>query len=392
MKKLRYSLLIMLGTIPAMAQQQLDDCLQTVITNNISYQARQVQALAQQAENRVGNTPGNPQVEGGYLWGSPSAIGNRKDLSVSQEIAFPTVYHHQKKLADLRDQQAEMSAEQYRLAVMQEAAQLWVELVSLNQRIAIQHERTQQAKTLADAYAERLAAGDANRIDRNKAALNSLQAEKALESLLQERELLQLSLDALNGNEALPVKQNNYEAVSLSPDFESWADNLLQQNPQARWYMLEASAAERSVKLNQSKNLPKMTGGYMMENSVSEKFQGVTLGLSVPLWENKHAVKAARLRQESLQLEEQNFQLQFKAELHQLYRSVELASARVEDMRQQLSLIQQEALLKDALDAGQISLIDYLLELQFNYDAIDQLTEAEKALQLAWVKVKVLGM
>ena len=132
---------------------------------------------------------------------------------MSQEIAFPSVYHHQKKLADLRDQQAEMSAEQYRLAVMQEAALLWVELVSLNQRIAIQQGRTQQAKTLADAYAERLAAGDANRIDRNKAALNSLQAVKALEALQQERELLQLSLDALNGNQALPIEQNGYDAI-----------------------------------------------------------------------------------------------------------------------------------------------------------------------------------
>ena len=98
------------------------------------------------------------------------------------------------------------------------------------------------------------------------------------------------------------------------------------------------------------------------------------------------------MRQESLQLEEQNFQLQLKTELHQLYRSVELASARVDDMRQQLSLIQQEALLQDALGAGQISLIEYLIELQFNYDAIDQLTEAERALQLNWVKLKVLGM
>jgi len=333
MKKLLYSLLIALGAIPALAQQKLDDCLQTVISNNIAYRVQQAQSQAQQAENRVGNTPGNPQFEGGYLWGSPSAIGNRKDLSVSQEIAFPTVYHHQKKLAGLRDQQAEMSAEQYRLAVMQEAALLWVELVSLNQRIAIQQGRTQQAKTLADAYAERLAAGDANRIDRNKSALNSLQAEKALEALQQERELLQLSMDALNGNQALPIEQNGYDAISLPPDFENWATNLLTQNPQARWYMLEADAAEQSVKLNQSKSLPKITGGYMMENTVGEKFQGVTLGLSVPLWENKHAVEAARLRQESLQLEEQNFQLQLKTELHQLYRSVELASARVEFSR-----------------------------------------------------------
>jgi outer membrane protein TolC len=331
-------------------------------------------------------------VEGGYLWGSPAAVGNRKDLSVSQEIAFPTVYHHQKKLADLRDQQAEMTAGQYRLALMQEAAQLWVELVALNREIAVRQERAGQAKRLAAAYAERLATGEANRIDRNKAALNALQAEKALEALQQERELLQLSLNGFNAGQPLVVTQNSYGEIALPPDFDSWSNSLLQQNPQARWYRLEADAAGRSVKLNRSKNLPAISGGYMMENTVGEKFRGVTLGLTVPLWENKNSLKAARLRQESSLLEQQDFQLRFKTELHKLYRSVELASARVEDMRHRLESMKQEELLKDALDAGQISLIDYLLELQFNYNTADQFAEAEKELYLAWVKLKVLDM
>ncbi|PTN08195.1 TolC family protein [Mangrovibacterium marinum] len=392
MKKLLYSLLFVLGASAAPAQQSLDECLQTIVANNMAYRAQQAGAKAQQVENRLGNTPDNPQIEGGYLWGSPSAIGHRKDFSVSQELAFPTVYHHQRKLADLRDQQAEMSSDQFRLEVMQQAAQLWVELVSLNQRIAIQEERSRQAQALADAYAERLVAGDANRIDRNKAALNQLQAQKTLDALQQERELLQLSLEALNGNQPLPVARTSYEAVVLPPDFERWASQLLAQNPQARWYVLEADAAKRAVKLNQSRSLPSISGGYMMEKTVGEQFQGVTLGLSVPLWENKQAVKAARLRQEAAVLEQQSVQLQLKAELYQRYRAVELASARVDDMRRQLASFRQQDLLDDALEAGQISLIDYLLELQYDYQAVDELYEAEKQLQLAWVSIKVWEM
>jgi len=392
MRKINIALLLLLCGIPVLAQQSLHDVLQEIETNNTAYQAQQSLAEAQKAENRIGNTPDNPEIGGGYLWGSPSAIGNRKDLSVSQEIAFPTVYHHQNKLADLRDLQADLSADQYRLALMQEAAQLWAELVNLNQRIAIQQERTDLAGKLANAYEERLTAGDANRIDRNKAALNFMQMEKALARLQQERELLQLSLNAINGNQPLPVEQTVYEPVSLPADFEQWAQAVMQNNPQARWYTLEADAADRAVRLNRSQSLPKINGGYMMENTVGEKFQGVTLGLSIPLWENKNTVKAARLRQESNQLEQQDFQLQFQSSLQKLYRSVQLASARVDGFREELASIQQQDLLQEALRVGQISLIEYLLEMQFNYEAVDQFVDAERELQLAWVKLLVLGM
>ena len=392
MRKINIALLLLLCGIPVLAQQSLHDVLQEIETNNIAYQAQQSLAEAQKAENRIGNTPDNPEIGGGYLWGSPSAIGNRKDLSVSQEIAFPTVYHHQNKLADLRDQQADLSADQYRLALRQEAAQLWVELVSLNQRIAIQRERTELAIKLANAYEERLTAGDANRIDRNKAALNAMQAEKELARLQQEKELLQLSLNAVNGNQPLTVSREIYEPVRLPDDFAQWAKVVMQANPTARWYTVEGDAAEREVKLNRGKSLPKINGGYMMENTVGEKFQGLTLGLSIPLWENKHTVKAARLRQESSQLEQQDFQLQLETELQRLYRSVQLASARVDGFREELESMQQQELLQEALEAGQISLIEYLLEMQFNYEAIDQYVEAEKELQLAWVKMQVLGM
>ncbi|WP_372775862.1 TolC family protein [Mangrovibacterium sp.] len=390
MRKIIYSLLAMVCFGPVIAQQNLHELLQEIEANNTGYKAQQSLVEAQQLENRVGNVPANPQLEGGYLWGSPSAVGNRKDFSVTQEIDFPTVYHHQRKLADLRDRQAEMTADQYRLELRIEAAQLWVELVCLNRKIDIGKERTTLAKKLADAYEQRLAVGDANRIDRNKAALNALQSEKHLHRLEQERELLLLNLFALNGNQPVAVETREFAPVELAPDFEHRLAELLQQSPRSKWYALQSEASDREVKLYQSKKLPRISGGYMLENTVGEKFQGVTLGLSIPLWENKNTVKAARLRQQAGALEQEDFQLHYKAEMTRLARSVQLNAARVEELRRELAKIEQQELLKEALDAGHLSLIDYLLEMQFNYEVEDQLLESERDLQLAWTQLKVL--
>lgn len=390
MKKISYSLLAMLWCLAATAQQSFDQFLSEVLENNLAFKARQSETEARYLENRIGLNPANPEVQGGYLWGSPSAIGNRKDFSVGQELDFPTVYHHQNKLAELRNAQADLSLEQFQLELEQTAAALWVDLVSLNQRIKVQNERHELAQRLASAYDDRLNAGDANRIDRNKAALNALQAEKQLARLKQEKQLLLIELASLNGNHAMTVENDQFMPVNLPVDFNSWALQLIESNPQVQWYVGANQVAEREVQLNKSQALPKITAGYMMENVVGEKFQGVTLGLSIPLWENKNTVKAAKQRAEASQLLEDNMQLQFRNELWKMYENVRLAAERVAGYRNEIEQMNQKALLDEALAAGQIALIEYLTELQYNYEAIDQLLDAERDLNRAWMQLKVL--
>jgi len=390
MKKAICSLLVLIVVVSAEAQQDFDQLLQQILQNNSSLKADQAAASAQKVENRVGNTLANPQMEGAYLWGSPTAIGDRKDFSVSQEFDFPTVYYHRKKMADLMDQQAEMSSAQFRLEVLMEAAQLWVELVSLNQKIAVQTERTQLLEQLEQALAEQLAAGETDRIDLNKARLNRIQAEGSLASLKKEKAILEIGLSTLNGNQPVAINELVYLPVDLPADMEAWVKQVCELNPQVQLHRLDVGIAGRQTKIEGGKRLPKISGGFMSEWILDEKLQGVSWGLSVPLWESKNTVKAARLREESARQEADAFRLAYENELRKLYRSVELASAQVAAFNKALEGIHQEALLKDAFASGQISLIHYLQELQFDYDAVDQLQEAEKELQLQWVKMKVL--
>ncbi|KAA6308963.1 hypothetical protein EZS27_039465 [termite gut metagenome] len=46
--------------------------------------------------------------------------------------------------------------------------------------------------------------------------------------------------------------------------------------------------------MNQAMGLPSFLAGYMSEKVVGEHFQDITLGISIPLWENKNRVKQAK--------------------------------------------------------------------------------------------------
>lgn len=199
-----------------------------------------------------------------------------------------------------------------------------------------------------------------------------------------------MQLASLNGGKPLAVDESDYLPVQLPGDREAWLEQVMDVNPQLQWLQQELQAGKQSEKLNRAKSLPRLNGGYMMESVGAEKFQGITVGLSVPLWERKNTVKAARAQQEAALLQENDFRLQWRSHLLQIFHRAENAQRLVDSYRGQLDQIQQKELLDEALYAGQISLIDYLQELQFNYEAVDQLMEAEKQLQATYAELLIL--
>lgn len=390
MRKLISIAVLLFSGLSVFSQAGFDGFLQEIIRNNTQLKAYQSVAEAQGLENHTGLSPADPSVEGAYLWGSPTGIGNRKDFSVTQEIEFPTVYVHQQKLATIRDRQADLEFQQHRRAVLQQAAALWVESVYLNQRTEVVLKREHDAQELARAYDEMLATGEANRIDRNKAALYLLQTETQLQQLELDKQQTAMQLAALNGGETLTIDEPDYMPVQLPADREAWLEQVMAVDPQMQWLHQELQAGNQSEKLNRAKSMPRLNGGYMTETVGAEKFQGITVGLSVPLWEKKNTVRAARARQQAVVLQESDFRLQWRNHLLQVLRRAGDAQQLVVSYRDRLAHIQQKELLDEALQAGQISLIDYLLELQFNYEAVDQLMEAEKLLQATYAELLIL--
>ena len=319
MSKILNTIILLFIGLSAFSQSSLNRFLAEIESNNSSLKAYSAYANAQKLDNRTGLNPSDPTIEGGFLRGNPGSIGNRNDFSVTQQIEFPTVYINQQKLADIRDEQSDYEYRHQRLDILQQAAILWVDMVSLNRKQQEIENRHSTARKLDHAYEEMLVEGNANLIDRNKAALFLLQFEKELELLGQEKQQVLLQISALNGNEESNMDETEYLPIQLPKNQELWMEQMVAINPHLQYLNLEQQAGERSVKIAKGKSLPKLNGGYMIEKTEAEEFRGVTIGLSVALWEQKNTVRAEQAKNEAVEMQEQAYQLQLKNQLTQIY-------------------------------------------------------------------------
>ena len=169
----------------------------------------------------------------------------------------------------------------------------------------------------------------------------------------------------------------------LPADFDQWYAKAEQNNPALLWLKQEIEVKMQQEKLNRALSLPKASAGYMSEKVVGEHFQGVTVGVSIPLWENKNTVKYAQAQTLALQSMEVDSKLQFYNQLKIQFEKAASLQQTALEYRKLIESSNNAVLLKKALDAGEIPLINYLTELTFANSAMDNLLKSEYELNKA---------
>jgi outer membrane protein TolC len=383
MKKSVISLLFTAVGFAAAAQSGYDPVLQQIEANSIRLSALREQMEAQKLNNRTGIYLSNPEVEFHYLWGKPSGVGQRTDLSVSQSFDFPTAYRHRNKIAGLQNTNLERLYRSERTKTLLAARQLCIDLVYYNALAAEYSLRLQTAESIVDAYKHRLDEGETNRLEYNKAQLNrvALQTEKS--RIDAERTALLWELQGMNGGKAILFTDNCYPASKLPVDFAGWYAGVEAKYPLLQYAGGEVEIGRQQLKLNRALGLPGFSAGYMSENSAGEHFQGIMLGVSIPLWANKNRVKQAKAQLRAAESALDDSKRQVFNRLQTLFVKAAALQDNARLLRLSLAENNNEPLLKKALDAGEISLLDYLLEIEYCYATAEQALEAERDCQRA---------
>lgn len=381
MKQIIYILLSVL-TISAQAQDSFDNVLKEIEINNTTLKAYREKANADKIGNKTGINMANPEVEFGYLWGSPSGEGNRVDLNVTQSFDFPTAYRYKTQLSDEKNQQVDMIYDQQKVEILQQARLICVELVYQTKMNKILSDRLKQARELSDAYQKSFDQGNIDVLERNKTKLNLLNAEKALQINEVDLNLSKSELQRLNGG--LDVGEfNRYSDFTFPLNFIEWFAIVKANNPSLRVAEQEVALSRKQEQLTRALNLPKITAGYASERVSGTTFQGVSVGVSIPLWEGKNTVKHQKAQTVALQMQHEDSELQFRNTLKNQYDKAKKLSLLLKEYEDALSVTSSQDLLKIALDKGQLSLINYLLELSVYYETVDKYLETERDYQLA---------
>ena len=377
-------LIIVLSTIILGSSNLLSQDIETILAgvekNNSTLIALRKSADAERIGNKTGLYLENPEFAFNYLWGSPESIGNRKDISLIQSFDFPSAYVYRNQISEYRNSQVELEYERQLISIMTQARLLCNELIYHNALTNELKQRIVNAQKIADSYRSKFEAGETGIIDFNKAQVYLLNIIKDAESVEIERIALLAELKSLNGG--LPVEFNDsiFPVQALPDDFEQWYINTEQNNPVLQWLKQEISISQKTEKLNTAMGLPRLQAGYMSEDVVGQQFRGISVGLSIPLLENKNAVKYAKARTFAVQSAESDNRLLFYNNLKSLHTKAVSFQNSLKDYRTNLQNFNNSALLQKALDNGELSLAEYYIELTVYYESFNRMLVMEKSL------------
>lgn len=379
MRKKAYSLLLLAIFITSLhAQDRLSSVIEEIEANSKTLTAIRQQIEAQKLENRTDIFLHDPEVEFNYLWGKPSNIGAQKEFSVTQSFDFPTSYTYRKKISTLQNQNLELQYKSERIELLLKAKQICIDLAYNNALSEEYKKRLTNAQKIATSYQTKYDNGDATILEKNKAliSLTAVENEKKLIDI--ERNSLLSELKAMNGGIDIIFDETEIFNTPLPSNFNNWYAEAEAKSPLLQYLSKKIDIDKQKVKLNTALSLPKFMAGYANEKVIGEEFRGITVGISIPLWENKNKVKQAKAQVKSTEMLLEDSKIQFLNHLQKLYNKTFGLQENVHTYRASMSAHNNGELLKKALDAGQIALLEYLLETEYYYNVMNKTIEAER--------------
>lgn len=371
--------------VPASAQEKVSDVLSMIEQNNTELQALRKRAESEQYGYKAERALDAPEIGFDYLWSSPADIGTRKDVSVTQSVDLAALTGARGKLATSK---TALSDAQYRIdrqRILLEAKILYINIVYCNALASELSERIARSEKIEAAYRDMQLRGETDMIEVNKAHLAYVAQKNALARNEIERTSLLADLQRLNGGEAVEVNALVYdENVMLPADFRIWYDEMSQRSPELDYMRknVEVNASEaRTAKMS---NYPTLTAGYMAELVKGSNFRGLTLGLSIPLWSVRSKVRQANSSYEASKLEERDAASQLYSSLRGLYEKAKGLQEISSTLSESLAVSTEAmALTEHRLQAGEISLIDNIMEFSLYYSLEDEALEAARDYNLS---------
>lgn len=368
---------------PLQAEAQSESLLKLIEEHNTTLATQRRQLEATYAEGRAENRLSDPEAEVGYFFGSPKGIPNRVNVSVSQSLDWGVITGRKRKLAKATDQMADASYAALRRTILTEAEQLLTQVVYLNKLCSELHRRSVQADALAAAYERKFSEGDINRLEVNKVKLNASVALAALQKAEAERNEVTLNLQKLNGGMPIYCTDTLYAADSL-PDIQRMLEYATEQHPEVVARKAALTQRTEQLRVTKSEAWPTLSVGFSGEYVKDSRYSGLTLGVSIPLWGNSRTkVKQSKMERQVSELDLADVQTQLGADIRTRYATAQSLFETAQRLNEQIALTANAELLDRALAEGQISVMDYLLETSFYYDARTAQLEAERDAQLA---------
>ena len=363
-------------------QNSIDAVLRSIEANNKELQANNQLTVSKKLEAKLDNNLPDPSVSYVHQYGNREGMGIQGELVASQSFDFPSVYVQKNKLAKSKAASFDRQGAEFRQQILLQAKEICLDLVLLNQQRALLDQRRQNAEQLAELYAMRLETGDANILETNKIDLELLNAKTEVRMNESARIAKLQELATLNGGIAIDFTDTTYMSDGDILSFEELCAEAVTSNPQMLTLKSEQVAARRQLSVNKSKSLPSFELGYRMNTATGgERFNGFLVGISIPLFSNRNNVKQAKAQALYTDLQLESTTTTVESELHQLYNQSVALKTSMDEYNTVLKSQNSLALLNKAIQTGQISMIEYFVDVTTFYQSMQNYMQLQNEYQ-----------
>lgn len=393
MKRLKFritfcSLVLFVGFTNLKAQNSIETILLQIEQNNKELKANNALINAQKLEAQTINNLPDPQLSYAHVWNSKNNNETIGELEITQSFDFPSLYFARNKVKNLHIKGYNYQIEAVRQSILLKAKSVCLDLKSLQQQKEILKERLTQTQKLYTIYQERLDRGDANILETNKIKLELLNATTEWQLKEKEWKNKQEELWVLNGNIPIENLQIETTRTPFPQSFEEIKQVFLNEDYNLLALHEELKANQKQITVNRSQWLPSLELGYKRNTEAGVYFNGIVVGFSVPIFANRNKTKKAKAEALNTSLLKEVTYIQLESDLKQAYKEAEALNETLKAYDDQFVATSDLTLLYDALNGGQLSLIDFFTETsiiyqsQLNYITLEN--QYEKALALIY--------
>ena len=359
---------------------EIEKVLQEVEKNNNELQAFAGLIESKKLELNASNNLSDPQFGAYYLpWGDHST-GDYSEFQISQTFEFPSVYSSRKRVIKSQQTQLELEYNAKRQAILLAAKKYCLELIYWDKKEILEQKRVQQAKQVFNQLKELYEKEEVGILDYNKAKVAWIQEQFKVSQIEVEQNNLLLLLKNLNGNIALNFEQADYLNSLFIAAVDSVWNKKKGLDPEILLLEKEEEIALEKVKFNKQKSLPNLTAGFNYQGVTNENYSGIYGGISIPLWNNKNKVKAAKASYNFQQLNTNSQVLRFYSDFEKQYNEYEILLSKFQEYQETLNGLNSDALLLKSYEMGEISFMEYYIELKFYQEATNAMVEMERQL------------
>lgn len=381
---MKYTIKILSGLLavisaPVALADNFSQLSQAILENNSEIKAEMQRGRADVEAAKAENVLAQPEVEFEHMWNAGEG-DNRWSVGVSQSFDWPGLYGARRALAADREVLAALNMQALELSTREEIDAALINYIAATKRVEMLREVSGLLQKLETSVRQAFEHGESTILDVNKAVIESanttarlLEAENMQAEAL--ASLRALGLDASDSALMTLLETLEFPVSETRPDEDYYS--ALERHPA----MLKAEAEIRTARLEEQLSsktrLPGFSLGYRHAFEDGKHFNGLSVGLELPVWSRRHSVEASKANTLAASFSKISTQTALRAELSRKLAQSVLLREQITALAPAVDGTNNMLLLEKAYKGGQMSLLDYLRECAYFLDARMQLLDLQ---------------